>query len=114
MLLTPFVATATDEATQAFVSKYEEDYGETPNQFAADAYDCIYALKAAIEQAGVTADMDYSDICDALVEVFTSSDFSFSGLTTGGEEATWSDTGEISKQPMGMVIQGGVYMPLDA
>ena len=114
MLLTPFVATATDEATQAFVSKYEEDYGETPNQFAADSYDCIYALKAAIEQAGVTADMDFSDICDALVEVFTSSDFSYTGLTTAGEAATWSDTGEISKQPMGMVIQGGVYMPLDA
>ena len=114
MLLTPFVATAEDEATQDFVSKYNEDYGETPNQFAADAYDCIYALKAAIEQAGVTADMDFSDICDALVEVFTSSDFSYTGLTTGGEAATWSDTGEISKQPMGMVIQDGVYMPLDA
>lgn len=117
MLLTPFVATAEDEATQAFVEKYESaDYGngETPNQFAADAYDCVYALKAAIEQAGLTSDAEFSDICDGLVDVFTSDDFSFSGLTTGGEEATWSDTGEISKQPMGMVIQDGVYMPLDA
>ena len=114
MLLTPFVATAEDEATQAFVQKYEEDYGETPNQFAADSYDCIYAIKQAIEQAEVTADMDFSEICDALVEVFTSGDFSYTGLTTGGEAATWSDTGEISKQPMGMVIQDGVYMPLDA
>lgn len=115
MLLTPFVATATDEATQSFVEKYQSaDYGdgETPNQFAADAYDCIYALRAAIEQSGVTADMDYSDICDALVETFTSEDFSFTGLTTAGEAATWSDTGEISKQPMGMVIEDGVYMPL--
>ena len=117
MLLTPFVATAEDEATKSFVEKYQSaDYGdgETPNQFAADAYDCIYALRAAIEQSGVTADMDYSDICDALVETFTSEDFSFTGLTTAGETATWSDTGEISKQPMGMVIQDGVYMPLDA
>ncbi len=117
MLLTPFVATAKDEATKSFVEKYQSaDYGdgETPNQFAADAYDCIYALRAAIEQSGVTADMDYSDICDALVETFTSEDFSFTGLTTAGEAATWSDTGEISKQPMGMVIQDGVYMPLDA
>ena len=114
MLLTPFVATADDEATKAFVSTYEENYGETPNQFAADAYDCIYAIKQAIEQAEVTADMDFSEICDALVEVFTSGDFSYTGLTTGGEAATWSDTGEISKQPMGMVIQDGVYMPLDA
>ena len=117
MLLTPFVATAEDEVTKSFVEKYQSaDYGdgETPNQFAADAYDCIYALRAAIEQSGVTADMDYSDICDALVETFTSEDFSFTGLTTAGESATWSDTGEISKQPMGMVIQDGVYMPLDA
>ena len=114
MLLTPFVATAEDEATQDFVAKFEEVASETPNQFAADAYDCIYALKSALEQAGVAPDTDYSDICDALVEVFTSGDFSFTGLTTAGEAATWSDTGEISKQPMGMVIQDGVYMPLDA
>ena len=114
MLLTPFVATAEDEATKSFVSKYEDQFGETPNQFAADAYDCIYALRDAIEQAGVTPDMDFSDICDALVEVFTSGDFSYTGLTTGGEAATWSDTGEVSKQPMGMVIENGVYMPLDA
>ena len=117
MLLTPFVATATDDATKSFVETYESaDYGngETPNQFAADAYDCIYALRDAIEQAGLASDADFSEICDALVEVFTSSDFSFTGLTTAGEAATWSETGEVSKQPMGMVIQDGVYMPLDA
>ena len=114
MLLTPFVATAEDEATKAFVSTYNEKFGETPNQFAADAYDCVYALKQAIEVAGVSADADFTEICDALVETFTSADFAFTGLTTAGEEATWADTGEISKQPMGMVIQGGVYMPLDA
>ena len=114
MLLTPFVATATDEATKAFVDTYKEQYSETPNQFAADAYDCIYAIKQAIEAAGATPDMDYSDLCDTLVETFTSSDFAFTGLTTAGEEATWSDTGEVSKQPMGMVIEGGAYMPLDA
>ncbi|WP_102371326.1 ABC transporter substrate-binding protein [Enorma phocaeensis] len=117
MLLTPFVATATDEATQAFVETYKgADYGdgETPNQFAADAYDCIYAIKQAIETAGLTPDADFSEICDGLVETFTSPDFSFTGLTTAGEAATWSETGEISKQPMGMVIQDGVYMPLDA
>ena len=39
MLLTPFNADATDEATVNFVTKYQELYGETPNQFAADAYD---------------------------------------------------------------------------
>ena len=113
MLLTPFVATATDEATQAFVKKYQDEYDETPNQFAADAYDCVYAIRDALQQSGCTPDMSYSDICDALIETFTSSDFSYTGLTTAGEAATWSDTGEISKQPMGMVIENGEYMPLD-
>ena len=117
MLLTPFVATAEDEATKSFVEKYQsDDYGkgETPNQFAADAYDCIYVLKQVIEAAGVTPDMDASAISDALKEAIVADDFSYTGLTTAGEAATWSDTGEISKMPMGMVIQNGVYMPLDA
>ncbi len=116
MLLTPFVATAEDEATQAFVETFESaDYGdgETPNQFAADAYDCVYAIKQAIEAAGVTADMDYSGRAPSS-RPSPPRHFSFTGLTTAGEAATWSDTGEISKQPMGMVIQDGVYMPLDA
>lgn len=47
MLLTPFSADATDELTQHFVSEYESRYGETPNQFAADAYDAVYIMKAA-------------------------------------------------------------------
>ena len=48
MLLTPFAKNATDEFTVNFVTKYKEAYGEsTMNQFAADAYDAIYILKAA-------------------------------------------------------------------
>ena len=43
MLLTPFNADAEDEKTQAFVKTYLEKFGEVPNQFAADAYDCVYA-----------------------------------------------------------------------
>ena len=66
MLLTPFAADAEDEATQAFVSAYEAAYGETPNQFAADAYDAVYILKAAIEQSGATPADSASDICEKL------------------------------------------------
>ena len=47
MLLTPFAADAKDEKTQAFVTAYEEAYGDTPNQFAADAYDVVYAIYQA-------------------------------------------------------------------
>ncbi len=111
MLLTPFNADATDEKTQAFVKSYKDKFGEIPNQFAADAYDCVYALQAALEKGGCTPDMSASDVCDKLVEVFTSGDFTFDGLT--GETMAWSDTGEVSKEPKGMVIQGGQYVGME-
>jgi branched-chain amino acid transport system substrate-binding protein len=110
MLLTPFTADATDSATQSFVSTYKKDYDGTPNQFAADSYDCVYAIKQAIEKAGITADMTYTDICDKLVAAFTASDFKFDGLT--GTGMTWSDTGEVSKDPKGMVIKDGAYVSM--
>ena len=91
MLLTPFNADAEDDATKSFVSKYKEKFGDTPNQFAADAYDCIYALYEACKAKNITADMSAEDICEALIEQFTSPDFSFNGLT--GDGMTWSSTG---------------------
>ena len=78
------------------------------NQFAADAYDCVYAVEAALEQAECTADMSAQDICDKLVTVFTDPTFEFSGLT--GETMTWQDTGEVSKDPRAVIIQGGEYV----
>ena len=65
MLMTPFCATV--ESNQGFVDAYTAAYGTTPNQFAADAYDGVYIVKAALEQAGCTADMSNEEICDALV-----------------------------------------------
>ena len=111
MLLTPFSTDASDEKTQNFVSKYKEKYGDTPNQFAADAYDCVYAIYEACQKAGVTADMSVSDICDKMIETFTSGDFTFDGLTGGG--MTWAATGEVSKEPKGMEIKDGAYVGMD-
>jgi branched-chain amino acid transport system substrate-binding protein len=109
MLLTPFVATAEDDLTKNFVTKYEEKYGETPIQFAADAYDCVYAIAQACEAAGVTADMSSDEICAKLVEQFTS--MTFSGLT--GESMTWNENGEVTKSPKAVVIQNGVYVGVE-
>jgi branched-chain amino acid transport system substrate-binding protein len=108
MLLTPFTADAEDERTQSFVTAYQEQFGEVPNQFAADAYDCVYAIYAAMEANGITADSSASDVCDALKATFTSADFSVDGIT--GEGMTWSENGEVSKSPKGMVIQNGAYV----
>ena len=108
MLLTPFSATAEDEATQAFVAKYQELFGDIPNQFAADAYDGIYIIKAAIEQSGVTPDMDFSEICDGMKAAMT--EISFSGITG---DITWTADGEPTKEPIAVVINNGVYEIMD-
>ncbi|MDO4555846.1 MAG: ABC transporter substrate-binding protein [Lachnospiraceae bacterium] len=108
MLLTPFAADAEDEATQAFVSKYKDEYGGTPNQFAADGYDAIYTIKAAIEQAGATPDMSVSDMSDALKAAMT--EITVQGLTGGEDGLTWEATGEVSKSPKAVIIQDGVYV----
>ena len=107
MLLTPFAADAEDEATQNFVAAYEEAYGSTPLQFAADAYDAMYIIKAAAEEAGITPDMSVSDICDAMKAAML--EISYSGLTTAGGEMTWDAAGEPAKDPMAVVIKDGVY-----
>ena len=106
MLLTPFAADATDDLTVSFVTKYKEQYGETPNQFAADAYDGMYILKAAIEAANATPDMSVSDLCEALKAAMIT--IKVDGLT--GEGMTWQATGEVSKAPKAMVIENGVYV----
>ena len=105
MLLTPFVADAEDEATQSFVAKYQEKYGEIPKQFAADAYDGVYTILAAVEQASVTADMDASAICDAMKAAMTQ--ITVDGLT--GEGMKWEATGEVNKAPRAMKIVNGAY-----
>lgn len=105
MLLTPFAADATDDMTKAFVASYQEKFGDIPNQFAADAYDAVYVIKAAIENSSVTPDMSTSDICDALKGAMTQ--ISLDGLT--GEGMTWSAEGEPNKAPKAVKIQGGVY-----
>ena len=108
MFLTPFTPTAEDEATQTFVANYEAEFGDTPIQFAADAYDSIYVIKAAAEQADVTPDMSISDMCDAMKSAMT--EITIDGLT--GKQITWGEDGEPSKEPTVVVIESGAYKVL--
>ncbi|WP_367925541.1 ABC transporter substrate-binding protein [uncultured Ruthenibacterium sp.] len=104
MLLTPYVP-GSDEITTNFTEKYKEAFGIEPNQFAADAYDGVYAIAAACEKAGVTADMSASEICDKLKTAFT--EISVDGVTSAG--ITWSADGEPNKEPKAVKIENGVY-----
>ena len=107
-LLTPFSADAEDERTQSFVSKYQEQYGEIPNQFGADTYDAVYILYEAIKAAGVSADMSNGELCDALIAAM--GDLSVVGLTSAGSEMTWDDNGAVNKDPTAVVIENGAYV----
>lgn len=110
ILLTPFNADSEDEATKSFVEKYQDAYGEVPNQFAADAYDCVYAIYEALKDSDADPSMSASELGDILTAKFAG-DFTFDGLT--GEGMTWDETGAVSKSPKGMVIENGSYVGLD-
>jgi len=105
MLLTPFSADAEDDLTKNFVAKYQQAYGEIPNQFAADAYDGIYALYTAIQNTGITADTDYAEACELLIAEMQK--IEVAGLTG---TMTWAATGEVTKTPTAVVIENGVYV----
>ncbi len=109
MLITPFNAASEDARTAKFVQEYVDAYGTTPNQFAADAYDAVYAVYEACQKAGATPDMSAEELCEKLVAVFTSPDFRFDGLT--GQGMTWTANGEVSKAPQVFLVQNGVYVP---
>ena len=105
MFLTPFSADSTDKQTQNFVSKFTENFGGTPNQFAADAYDCVYVIKVAAEKAGITPSMSASEICDAMKTAMT--EISYDGLT--GSQISWGADGEPEKAPIVVKVENGAY-----
>lgn len=109
VLMTPFDASASDEATSSFVAKYKEKYGDVPNQFAADGYDVIYALYDACVAAGVDASTSAEDACEMLKAKFAN--MSVDGLT--GKGMTWDANGMISKTPAAVVVENGVYVPMN-
>lgn len=104
MLLTPF--SADEEGSQDFVASYQEAYGEEPLQFAANAYDAVYAIKAAAEKAELTPDMSVSDMCEAMKTAMT--EVTIDGLT--GDGMTWNASGEPEKAPKAAKIENGVYV----
>ena len=105
-MLTPFSADSTDTKTAAFVKAYKAKYNETPNQFAADAYDAVYAIAQGAKAASLTSSMKAKDMTDAMVKQFTS--MTFNGVT--GSNVTWKATGEVSKDPRAIVVKSGAYV----
>ena len=104
-MLTPFDANKTDELTSAFVSTYKAKYGDTPNQFAADAYDAMYIFYAACQDLGFTAETSAQDVCEAMIPWMQS--YTYTGLT--GEGMVWTADGCVSKVATAYIIKDGAY-----
>ena len=102
LMLTPFAADNPAENVQSFVKKYQEAYGATPDQFAADAYDAIYVIKAAVEKAGSTSGA-------ALASALTS-------LTVEGVTGTmtWKADGNTNKPASAILYYDGVGTLFDS
>jgi amino acid/amide ABC transporter substrate-binding protein, HAAT family (TC 3.A.1.4.-) len=105
MLLCPFAASSPDELTQKFVAAYEAKFNDTPIQFAADAYDCVYALVAAAEKAGITSETTAAECCELLIPAMQ--ELTYSGLTG---TSTWDASGAVTKEPRVYLIKDGSYV----
>ena len=99
IFLTPFVATSENPEVKKFVEAYEKAYSATPDQFAADGYDGVYAIKLAIEQCG--NDVTNENMIAAMTKI------ELKGLTG---DMTFTAEGEPNKSAMVAEIQDGKYI----
>lgn len=107
MVMTPFAASSPEKKSADFTKAYKEAYNdEVPIQFAADGYDAVYAIKAALEKAEVKdASLSASDLCNKIKSAMTQ--ITLDGITGS---TTWTADGEPTKAPqvMKIVVKDGV------
>lgn len=97
VFLTPFLSTDVNPKVQDFTAKYKTAYSATPDQFAADGYDSIYVIAAALETAGSTKS---ADLIAAMTKI------KVDGLTGS---MTFNADGEPNKGANFVEIKGGQY-----
>lgn len=103
LLMTPF--SADDEKNADFVNAYKDKYGDTPDQFAADAYDGVHAVAEALKEAGLGVDADPTEVAEKLPKAMLK--ITVDGLTG---KLTWNDKGQVQKDPTAYVITDGKYV----
>lgn len=97
IFLSPFLASDTAEETVSFVNKYNSKYKAVPDQFAADGYDSVYVIKAAMEKAG---NIKNADLIKAMTQI------NVKGLTG---DISFTADGEPNKGAKFIVIENGEY-----
>lgn len=95
----PFSAYVDEPHIKSFVEAYDAAYKAVPDQFAADAYDCIYAFKAVMEKAG-------SIESEALIASMT--EINVHGLT--GDDISFDKSGAAKKEVRFIKIENGIYI----
>ncbi|MBQ9806168.1 MAG: ABC transporter substrate-binding protein [Clostridia bacterium] len=115
--LSHFNSNATEGPAAEFIAKYNEKYDEEKeplNQFGAAAYDCVYAIRDALNQAiangeDVSATTSASDMCEILKGVFDNG-FVFHGITgkcegTNKSTISWDANGKVVKEAVKYVVK---------
>ncbi len=100
VFLSPFVATDENPAVQSFVKAYKEEYNAVPDQFAADGYDVVYVIKAALEEAG---SVKSEDLIAAMTKI------KVDGLTGS---VSFDENGEPNKGTKFVKIENGEYVTM--
>ena len=102
LMLTPFTADSDNDKVKSFVAAYSAAYnGEIPDQFAADGYDAIYTIVAAIKKAGLNSE-DLENFNSRIVAAMTQ--ITVEGLTGTMQ---WTADGETTKAAKLMVFDNG-------
>ena len=107
-MLSHFDSNATEGMAAEYVAKYTEKFGtDTLNQFGASAYDCVYAIYYAMEEAiaegtEIPVTISASDLCDILKAKFANG-YTYSGVT--GENITWDENGYVAKVAVKYVLK---------
>lgn len=96
LMLTPFAADSEEANVKAFVEAYKKAYNATPDQFAADGYDAVYIIKAAIEAAGSTSGEELAKTMTTL---------EYAGVTGS---MTWGADGNTVKNASAILYKDGV------
>jgi branched-chain amino acid transport system substrate-binding protein len=98
IVATPWYGDKEDQKVQEFVSKFEEKYGQKPDQFAAQAYDALYIYAEALKNAG---EADRDAFRDALAEIS-----GFNGILG---EFSFDEEGDVVMNPTVLTIEDGAF-----
>ncbi len=108
--LSHFDSTAKEGPAADYINAYKAKYPDAPlNQFGAAAYDCVYAMVAALEGEDISATMSAQDYAEILLGKFANG-FVFNGVTgkCEGENKstiTWNADGTVDKEAVKYVVK---------